>query len=470
MSSVGLRDIFGTTSFRLALLFVGLFGAASLMLFGFLYWRTAGYLASDIDDWLSRASLSRAAERPKDLKRDLAERPLLDPDGERPIALFDQSGNWIVGNHAILPTPLPPADRPFDFTLPRSGTPAPFRGMTRRLSSGEIVLVARDMRDITHFRELLLEAIASGGLVVLVLGLAGAAITGAGALGHIDRVVQSIERIVNGDLTERLPQGSNAGDVNRLVEVVNHMLDEIERLMNEVKGASEDIAHDLRTPLTRLLAGLERTRRRPTSREEFASAVDEAIVEIRDLLATFAALLRIAEVEAGARRAGFTTVDLATVAEDVAELFEPVAESHGISLSLKIGRDMPAITGDPSLLFEAIGNLVDNAIKYTPAGGRVTVRTYTTDHRLGIEVSDTGPGIAAAERNAVLRRFHRTEKSRNTPGCGLGLSLVAAVANLHGLHLVIEDAGPGCRVTLWRNHDDATYISAAGRPAIAAAG
>jgi len=204
--------------------------------------------------------------------------------------------------------------------------------------------------------------------------------------------------------------------------------------------------------------------------EPFLEQVDEAIVEIRDLLATFAALLRIAEVEAGARRAGFTTVDLATVAEDVAELFEPVAESHGISLSLKIGRDMPAITGDPSLLFEAIGNLVDNAIKYTPPGGRVTVRTYTTDHRLGIEVSDTGPGIAAAERNAVLRRFHRTEKSRNTPGCGLGLSLVAAVANLHGLHLVIEDAGPGCRVTLWRNHDDATYISAADRPAIAAAG
>src|SRR5258708_16545771 len=129
----------------------------------------------------------------------------------------------------------------------------------------------------------------------------------------IDRVVQSIERSVNGDLTECLAQGGKAGDVNRLVEVVNHMLDEIERLMNEVKGASEDIAHDLRTPLTRLLAGLERTRRRPTSREEFAAAVDEAIVEIRDLLAALAGLVRTAEVGAGARRAGFTAGDLATL-------------------------------------------------------------------------------------------------------------------------------------------------------------
>lgn len=450
MFSVGLRDIPRTTSFRLALLFGGLFGAASLLLFGFLYWRTAGYLASDVDGWVARVSLLRASERPKDLKRELAERPQVDPDGQRPIALFDASGAWLLGNSATLPNPLPAMDQPFDFTLPRGGTEAPFRGMIRRSSSGEIVLVARDMRDITRFRDLLLGALASGGLVVVIIGLAGAVIIGAGALGHIDRVAQSIERIVNGDLTERLPRGGMAGDLNRLVDVVNYMLDEIEHLMNEVKGVTEAVAHDLRTPLTRLLAGLERVRRRATSTEEFSAAIDEAVGEIKAVLATFTALLRIAEVEAGARRAGFTTVDLTTVAEDVAEFYEPLAESREIALSLAIERGAPArMVGDSSLLFEAIGNLVDNAIKYTPPGGRVTLRAYASGERFGIEVSDTGPGIAASEQEAVLRRFHRLEKSRNTPGCGLGLSLVAAVAGLHGLNLVIEDAGPGCRVRLW---------------------
>jgi signal transduction histidine kinase len=458
MSSVGLRDIPRTTSFRLALLFLGLFGAASLMLFGFLYWRTAGYLATAVDDWLLRESTVRAAERPKDLRRDLADRPTVDPDGQRPIALFDAEGNWLVGNRAILPTPSPSPDQPFDLTLPRGGVAAPFRGIAHRLPSGEVLLVARDMRDIHHFRDLLIGAMASGGLVVLVLGLAGAAITGAGALGRIDKVTKAIERIVNGDLSERLPSGGTAGDLDRLIDVVNRMLDDIERLMSEVKGVTENIAHDLRTPLTRLVAGLERARRRATTTTEFSVAVDEAIVETKGVLATFGALLRIAEVEAGARRAGFMTMNLATVAADVAELYEPVAESKGIALSLRTERGIAVeMAGDPSLLFEAIGNLVDNAIKFTPPGGQVSLRTYSSHRRLAIEVSDTGPGIAVTERAAVLRRFHRTEKSRNTPGCGLGLSLVAAVARLHGLHLEIQDANPGCRVTLWR--DSLTVVS-----------
>jgi signal transduction histidine kinase len=239
-----------------------------------------------------------------------------------------------------------------------------------------------------------------------------------------------------------------------LVRVVNRMLDEIERLMNEVKGVTEDIAHDLRTPLTRLLAGLERVRRRDATADEYVAAVDEAIVETKGILATFNALLRIAEIEAGARRAGFETLDLAMVATDVAELYEPVAESKGIVLRLENDAGEACKTemaGDPSLLFGAIGNLVDNAIKYTPPGGRIVLRTLCRRDRLGIQVTDTGPGIPEAERAAALRRFHRVEKCRSTPGSGLGLSLVAAVAKLHGLDLAIEDAQPGCRVTLWRD-------------------
>jgi signal transduction histidine kinase len=452
MFSVGLSDIPRTTSFRLALLFLALFGAASLILFGFMYWQTAGYLAGGVDDWLRNEMASRSAAHSSERMRQLNARAVLDPDGRRPIALFDGDGHWEAGGSATLPTPLPAMDRPFDFTLPRDNGAARFRGMLHRLPSGEILLVSQDMREIDHLRDLLLDAMASGALVVLVLGLAGAVITGAGALGRIDGVTHAIERIVNGDLSRRLPSGGRGGDLNRLIQVVNRMLDEIQRLMEEVKGVTDDIAHDLRTPLTRLLAGLERAHRRAGSVEEYAAAIDEAIVETKDVLVTFGALLRIAEVEAGARQAGFARLDLDTVAADVAELYEPVAEGKGVAFSRETdgGAHAAEIAGDPSLLFEAIGNLVDNAIKFTPPGGRVTLRILNASDRLGIEVTDTGPGIPGPERDAVLRRFHRVEKCRHTPGSGLGLSLVAAVAKLHGLQLAIEDAHPGCCVTLWR--------------------
>jgi signal transduction histidine kinase len=422
-----------------------------LGVFGFLYWQTAGYLASGVDDWLGREVAARSAEHSSERVRQLEAHPSLDPAGQRPFALFDATGKWVAGSPVTLPQPQPPLDRPFDFTLPRDGQPAPFRGVMRRLPSGDILLIAQDMREIQHFRELLLGAMASGGVVVLILGLVGAATVGAGALVRINRVTDAIERIVNGDLSERLPHGGTAGDVDRLVHVVNRMLDEIERLMHEVKGVTDEIAHDLRTPLTRLLAGLERARRRAHSVEEYGAAVDEAIAETRGILATFGALLRIAEVEAGARRAGFTTLDLNTLAADVADFYEPLAERKGISLSLEADGAAAEIAGDPSLLFEAISNLVDNAIKFTPPGGHVVLRMLGGNERLGFEVSDSGPGIPETERNAVLRRFHRAEKSRHTPGSGLGLSLVAAVARLHGLGLTIEDAEPGCRVRLWRD-------------------
>jgi signal transduction histidine kinase len=296
-----------------------------------------------------------------------------------------------------------------------------------------------------------------GGVLVLIVGLAGAALIGVGALRRFGAVTGAIERIVNGNLAERLPTHGKASDLDKLVHVVNGMLDDIERLMDEVKGVSDGIAHDMRTPLTRLLAGLERARRRAASVDEYASAVDDAVVETRGILSTFGAMLRISEVEDGARRAGFTMLDLAMLAADVTEFHDPVAESKGVLLSLHIeGAGPVEMAGDPSLIFEAIGNLLDNAIKFTPSAGRVTVCVFRTNENLGISVADTGPGIPAEERDAVLRRFFRSERSRHTPGSGLGLSLVAAVARLHGLHLVIEDAKPGCRVTLRREGERAS--------------
>jgi signal transduction histidine kinase len=362
--------------------------------------------------------------------------------------LFDVAGHGVAGKVANLPTPSP-SDRPFEFRLNRRGEAVTFRGLAHRLPSGDIVLVSQNVHEMHEFRELLVGAMAWGGLLVLIMGLAGAAVIGAGSVRRIDEVARAIERIVNGNLAERLPTRRTAGDLDRLVDVVNGMLDDIERLMHEVKGVSDGIAHDLRTPLTRLLAGLERAGRRAASVDEFAAAVDEAIVETKAVLATFGAMLRISEVEDGARRTGFTTLDLAAIAADVRDFYEPLAEGKGVSFSLRDESGGSAkMAGDPSLLFEAIGNLVDNAIKFTPPGSRVTLRVFRANENLGVILTDTGPGIPAEEREAVLRRFYRAERSRHTPGSGLGLSLVAAVARLHGLDLVIEDAKPGCSVTL----------------------
>lgn len=409
MFSARLIELRRTTSFRQALRFAGLFGFSSLFLFGFLYWQTIGYVSSLVDEWLLRETAMRGVTSATDLANALNLRVAGDPDGRRPMTLFGADGSWRAGSAVTLPASLPAMDRPFHVLLPRGGEAAPFRGMIHKLSSGEILLVARDMRDINQFHELLLAAMGSGALVVLLLGLSGAVIMGAGALGQFDGIAGAIEKIVDGDLSQRLPSGGTAGDLDRLIQVVNRMLDDIERLMHEVKGATDEIAHDLRTPLTRLLAGLERARRRATSVDEYDAAVDEAIGETRAMLVTFGALLRIAEVEAGARRAGFTTLDLNTVAADVIDFYEPLAERKGVSLTLQAENAPAELAGDPSLVFEAMGNLIDNAIKFTPAGGRATLRISRDRNQLGIEVSDSGPGIPETERELVLRRFHRAE-------------------------------------------------------------
>lgn len=451
-----LSEIPRTTSFRLSVLFLALFGCASLALFGFIYWQTSSYLTSSVDERLARDAHGYLSN-PADAAARLRKHVELDPQNIHPFGLFTRDGRPIAGNLTTLPRRALPLNHPFEFRWEQDGRMAPYRALALRLPPNELLVLSESIYETDELRELLRNAVAWSGVFLLLVGLAGAGITGLGAVRRINAVTGAIERIVTGDLSGRLPMNRGAGDLDRLSLLVNRMLDDIERLMGEVKGVTDDIAHDLRTPLTRLLAGLERARRRSEATPEIAAAeyeraVEEAIRETRSLLGTFSALLRIAEVEDSARRAGFTRVDLGTVAADVAEFQAPVAEEKGVALEFL--RPMPpadhplALSGDPSLLFEAIGNLVENAIKFTPAGGRIGIRAFAAQGRIGVCVSDTGPGIPEAEREAVLRRFHRLEKSRHTPGSGLGLSLVAAVARLHGFDLRIESANPGCLVTL----------------------
>ncbi|MDQ0470539.1 sensor histidine kinase [Labrys wisconsinensis] len=449
MSLRRLADVCRTTSFRLATLFLALFSLASLALFGFLFFEVKSFMRDKIDEWVLREEQEIVRLAPAEVKDRLQARIVGGANPERPMALFDRDGARVAGS-AITPlAPLAANPAPFEFRLGGVPHETHFRGVVRQLPSGDMLVVAQGIGELREFNEVLVNAMILAGAVTALLGLAGAVLTGAAAVRQIDAITGATRDIITGDLSRRLPTDGTSGDVARLARVVNEMLAEIERLMREVKGVCDNIAHDLRTPLTRLLAGLERAQRRAATPADYAEGIDEAIGETRGILKTFGALLRISEVEDGVRRSGFTRVDLAEVTSDVVEFYEPFSEEKGVALQLAADSEpLPDFSGDRNLLFEAFGNLIDNAIKFTPAGGSVRVRSFREGDRVGVTVSDTGPGIPSEEQDAVLRRFYRAEKSRHRPGNGLGLSLVAAVARLHGMDVVFGGEAAGCSITL----------------------
>jgi len=448
MFSVHLREIPRTISFRTALMSLALFSCSFLALFGYLYWQTAGYLMAEVDTALYRQIDSRSAQADDVRLAEIRKHAEQDIDGRVPHGLYDAQGKLIAGEISEMPA-FKGYDKPNEFFWEKTRRKdRPIRFMMHRLDNGQTLMVAQDIHDIREFDELLVNAMVSGGALLLVVGLLGAVGLGYSARRRLDVLTRAIERIVKGDLNERLPTRGNRDDIDRIATVVNQMLDELERLMSEVKGVCDDIAHDLRTPLTRLLAGLERARRRHLREEEYAVAIDNAIEDAQGLLSTFRALLRISEIEASARRSSFAEIDLNRIAADAAEFFEPLAEERGIELTLSSSPAPCLIFGDAQLLFDATCNLLDNAIKFSPDHSRVQVLVLDAPGRSGLCVVDNGPGIPEAEREAVFRRLYRSESSRHTAGNGLGLSMVAAVARLHDMSLEVRDAHPGCRIEL----------------------
>ncbi|WP_419794912.1 HAMP domain-containing histidine kinase [Pseudomonas palleroniana] len=448
MSFARLSEIPRTISFRTGLLFLGLFGCSFLALFGYIYWQTSFYLKTEADTALYRQVENRSAQDAELRLHEIRKHAAQDTDGRLPHSLFDAQGQFIAGAIRQLPA-YTALDKPQEFRwLKTNGHHRPVRFIVHRLDDGKLLLVAQDVHDIREFDELLINALISGGLLLLLVGLVGA--VGLGYLAHrrLDKVSRSITGIIEGDLSGRLPVRGNNDDIDRLAQVVNGMLDELERLMSEVKGVCDDIAHDLRTPLTRLIAGLERAQRRDMAPADYAASVDAALSEAKGLLLTFKALLRISEIENSARRSHFAPVDLNLIAADAAELYEPLAEERGTVLSVDTHDAPVIIAGDAQLLFDALCNLLDNAIKFSPGHSQVRLSVIADATWTGIHVTDNGPGIPEAERQAVLRRLYRAEASRHTPGNGLGLSMVAAVARLHDMQLTVSDAQPGCRVEL----------------------
>jgi signal transduction histidine kinase len=287
-------------------------------------------------------------------------------------------------------------------------------------------------------------ALAWSGLSIILVGLACGTALSIQPMRRLQRLQDACQDIARGNLKRRMPTSARRDELDMFAATVNFMMDEVERLMSEVKGATETIAHDLRTPLTRARTQLHRLQESQTGA---ADDIGRIVGEIDGVLERFRALLRISELEARDRQAGFSRVDLGQIVGQIIELYQPLAEAEGVTLTGGSG-PAAAIEADPKLLFEAVSNLVDNAIKFSGAGGLVQVRLGPDPAKPQIVVEDNGPGVPAAERTAVLQRFYRGERDRLIPGSGLGLSAVAAIVRLHRFELVLEDAGPGLRVII----------------------
>ncbi len=323
-----------------------------------------------------------------------------------------------------------------------------------QLPGGFHLLVGRDLEE----RERLFGIIANAGqwslALVVVLGLAGGFFVSQRVLKRIDAMTDTAQTIMKGDLAGRLPVAGTGDELDRLADRFNAMLERIEALMLGLKEVSDNIAHDLKTPLTRLRNRCEQALRHPTGDGGYRAALESTIVESDDLIRTFDALLMIARAESGQARDNMAEFDAAEIARDVGELYEPLAEEKGIALTVEANGTAP-VRGNRELVSQALANLVDNAIKYagpndklngTPA--EIVVKAGAEGDRIALSVADRGPGIAEADRGRVVERFVRLEQSRSEPGSGLGLSLASAVARLHGGELKLEDNHPGLRSTI----------------------
>ncbi|HEX2760331.1 MAG TPA: HAMP domain-containing sensor histidine kinase, partial [Rhizomicrobium sp.] len=331
----------------------------------------------------------------------------------------------------------------FDFVRPLNGKLESRRARGRVLTvSGDFqLLVAEDVHDRYLTERMFTTTLPWTVALILLLGTAGGALIGRNMLRRLDTINRTSGEIIAGDLSRRVPLTGSGDEFDVLSENLNRMLDRIERLMKGLREVTDSVAHDLRTPLNRLRNRLEESAARLSAQGAQASEIERAIAETDQLIGTFNALLLIAETDAGTTRAAMSALVLGEVAADVVELYEPLAEEKKVGLSLMPGPAV-VIEGNRSLIAQALANLVDNAIKYTPSGGRIRIRSAVTGDGVELSVADSGPGIPEADRNRVVERFVRLEASRNSPGTGLGLSLVAAVAHFHNAELVLEDNVP----------------------------
>jgi signal transduction histidine kinase len=439
-----------SNTFHWALAVAGVFAIFVIVLFGFIYWKTDDYLVARSDRMIT-SQLNVIAALPGERRLDAIDEHLKqDSRGVQYAGLFGADGRSIAGNLERFPPELEMNDvvRSVSVTRMLAGARENrvIRAIARRMPDGNALVIGREVDEAREISHVVGQALALGLLPGFCLCLLAGVWLSMRAQRRVEEVNQRVQRIIAGDLRERLPHRAVDDPFSKLAVIVNGMLDEMETMIHALAGVGNDIAHDLRTPLTRARLTLERGRTNATSLEQLQAAADKAIAGIDQSLSIITALLRLAEIENSRRSAGFGSVPLHDILREVCDIYEPIAENKNVALHVEVTQGLN-VRGDRDLLFEAVANLVDNAVKFTPEGGKVEIELLRTNSEAIVRVTDTGCGINDQERDAVLRRFYRSDKIRNTPGVGLGLNLVAAIVKLHGFRLAIH-SGPGGRVEI----------------------
>jgi signal transduction histidine kinase len=451
--------LFRTTTFRLALIFMALFGTAAACAIGYIYWQTNVLLNSQLEQTIE-AEIQGLAEQYRsggisNLAKTVANRSLT--AGNSIYLVTDSEGDRITGNLTSISRDLWNSVGRVEFVYNRPGQKGPESRLALvnvfRLKGGFRLIVGRDIEDRRVFERVVQSAFILGLGFMALVGLGGGWLVSRSLLSRIDAVTATSRTIMVGDLSGRVPVTGSGDELDRLSENLNAMLDRIEQLMEGMREVSDNIAHDLKTPLNRLRNRAEAALREKGSAKTYRAALERTIEEADDLIKTFNGLLSIARLEAGAGGGAMEEINVAALIRDVVELYEPAAEDMGLSLTAK-SADGVQLIADRQLIGQALANLIDNAIKYggADAGGKIEVTVIDTDDVVEITVADLGPGIPDKDRERVLNRLVRLEESRSLPGSGLGLSLVAAVARLHGGEVRLDDNKPGLKAVLSLPH------------------
>ncbi len=448
-----------TTAFRLTLIYLGLFGVSALVLLGYLYAATAGFMTRQTTETI-QAEIAGLAEQYRTqglprLRQVIEQRSAAQPHRASIYLLTDPAGRWVAGNIDRWPdaTPGEGGWMTFPVAVQPDGLHTENRravAQSFRLRGAYRLIVGREVEERLQLQTKIKQALSWGLGLTLLLGLVGGLLMSRGLLRRVDTINRTTEQIMAGDLSQRIAIKTSRGDeFDQLAGNLNAMLEQIERLLNGMRQVTDNIAHDLRTPLNRMRSRIEVALLSDDDKETLQPVLEQTLKDAETMIGTFNALLDIARAEAGSERAAFETVDLTAIINDIVDLYQPLAEDRGQVIETSITPNQ-RLNANRHLLSQALANLLDNAIKYTPEGGRISVEVVDGPT---ITVADTGPGIPETAHHQVLERFVRLDETRGTPGSGLGLSLVGAVAKLHSAILRLEDNQPGLRVVLSFNND-----------------
>ncbi|TVM33317.1 sensor histidine kinase [Oceanidesulfovibrio marinus] len=441
------NNLLRSSTFRLGVLYMALFGFSVLLLLGFIYWTTAGFMErqtlatinAEIQGLQERYELLGLAG----LIQVINERVNTASSGDSLYLLTNSHFKPLAGNLKEWPEARAINEGWIHFILDKNGHQQITAAAKHFLLRGNFhLLVGRNVSEKERVQSMIIDSLGWGLAITFVLGMVGAVFITKGVQRRLDVINRTCQDIIRGDLTRRIPLSGTGDEFDRLVQNVNDMLDQIERLMRGIREVSDNVAHDLRSPLNRLRGRLETSLMGNPTKEELEQTVMQSIEQTDDLLQTFNALLRIAQAEAGSKRDSQSLFDLGKTGRDLVELYLPLAEEKGLELTSDL-EDGAFVLGSRHLLSQALSNLLDNAIKYTPTGGSVFMAVTSTPAGPICRIEDSGPGVPPEFRDKVLERFYRLESSRSAPGSGLGLSLVAAVARQHKAVLTLTDSALG---------------------------